>query len=319
MKTVVECVPNFSEGRDSGKVERIAAAIGSVPGAYILDTHMDPDHHRSVITFVGNQQSVLEAAVRAVGEAARLIDLNRHQGEHPRIGAADVVPFVPLEGVTLADCVAIARHAGEEIYRRFQIPIYFYEEAAVRPDRRNLADVRRGGYERLRVQILSDPERRPDIGEPRLHPTAGATAVGARKFLIAFNVQLDSGDREVARRIARAVRASGEGLPAVKAMGVLLRSRGGPAPRPEGLAQVSMNLADFEQTSLGQAVQAVEREAARLGVSILSSEIVGLVPAKAMEGITPESLRLTGFGPEKILENRMAAILPQGWDDSEGS
>ena len=313
MKVIVECVPNFSEGRDPGKVGLIADAIRSVPDVYVLDIHMDRDHHRSVITFVGDQQSVLEAAVRSVGEAARHIDLNRHHGEHPRIGAADVVPFVPVQGVTLADCVAIARTAGKEIYQRFQIPVYFYEQAALRPDRKNLADVRRAGYEELRQEVLSDPSRRPDVGEPRLHPTAGATAVGARRFLIAFNIQLDSTDLAVARTIARAVRASSGGLPAVKAMGVLLRSRGGAETPPQ--AQVSMNLTDFEQTSLSQAFQAVEREAARLGVSIHSSEIVGLVPAKAMEGISPESLRLVGSSPEKILENRLAAVLPD-WQKS---
>jgi len=313
MKAIVECVPNFSEGRDPGKVNRIADAIRSVADAHVLDIHMDPDHHRSVITFVGDQQSVLEAAVLAVGEAARQIDLNRHQGEHPRIGAADVVPFVPVQGVSLAACVAIARAAGEQIYQRFQIPVYFYEEAALRPDRRNLASIRRGGYERLRQEVLSDPSRRPDVGEPRLHPTAGATVVGARRFLIAFNIQLDSTDLEVARTIARAVRASSGGLPAVKAMGVLLRSRGGVGGA--GQAQVSMNLTDFEQTSLPQAFQAVEREAARLGVSILSSEIVGLVPAKAMQGFAPESLRLVDFGTEKIFENRLAAVLPD-WQKS---
>jgi glutamate formiminotransferase len=307
VRTLVECVPNFSEGRDRDKVAKIADAIRSVPDVHVLDVHMDPDHHRSVVTFVGTRQSVLEAAVRAVGEAARQIDLNRHLGEHPRIGAADVVPFVPVEGVTLADCVAIARQAGAEIYRRFRIPVYFYEQAALRPDHRNLADVRRGGYERLREEILSDSSRRPDVGEPRLHPTAGATAVGARPFLIAFNVQLDSSDREAARAIARTIRASGGGLPAVKAMGVLLRSRGRP-----GEAQVSMNLTDFRQTSPAQAFQAVEREAARLGISVLSSEIVGLVPAKAMEGIAPESLRLAGFAPDKIFENRLASVVPEG-------
>ena len=307
MPALIECVPNFSEGRDRLKLERIAAAIRSVSGVHLLDLHMDPDHNRSVITFVGPPPSVEQAAVRAVGEAAALIDLNRHQGEHPRIGAADVVPMVPLEGVTLSDCVPIAHRVGAEIWRQFQIPVYFYEAAALRPDRRNLESIRRGGYERLRDLVATDPSRRPDVGEPHLHPTAGATAVGARKLLIAFNINLNTNDFKTARTIARAVRASGGGLVALKAIGVLLGSRTlGGSP---GQAQVAMNLTDWEQTSIAQAFRAVEREASRLGVTIESSELVGLAPARAMEGTTPESLRLRGFGPEKILERRLAEVL----------
>ena len=276
MRTLVECVPNFSEGRDRGKVEQIAAAIETVPEVYLLDVHLDPDHHRSVITFAGSKETVGEAAVRAVGRAADLIDLNQQEGEHPRIGAADVVPFVPMEGVTLEDCVAIARQAGEEIFRRFQIPVYFYEAAALRPERRRLEHLRRAGYERLKRLVLEDPTLQPDVGEPRLHPTAGATIVGARPFLIAFNVNLNSSDRKVAQEIARRVRSSGGGLPGVKAIGLLLKSRlvGG----EEGQAQVAMNLTDFERTSLAMAFYAVEQEASRLGVSIQSSELVGLIP-----------------------------------------
>ena len=307
MQTIVECVPNFSEGRDRLIVEQIAAAIESVPGVAVLDLHLDPDHHRSVITFVGKKETVGEAAVRAVGQAAERIDMNRHAGEHPRIGAADVVPFVPVEGVTLEDCAGIAHTAGEEIARRFGIPVYFYGAAARRPERVALEAVRRGGYERLKELGLDDPARTPDVGEPRLHPTAGATMVGARPFLIAFNVNLDSADRAAADQIARAVRASSGGLLGVKAMGALLRSRsvGG----REGQAQVSMNLTDFEQTSVARAYRAIEQEAARLGVGIHSSEIVGLVPQRAVAGIRPQELKLTDFLPDKILEFQIAEAL----------
>lgn len=306
MRSLVVCVPNFSEGRDRAKVEQIAAAIGSVENVSVLDIHRDADHHRAVITFVGSKEKVGEAAVRAVGRAAALIDLNQHQGAHPRIGAADVVPFIPVEGVTLDDCVAIARETGKEINRHFAIPVYFYEAAAVRPERGNLENLRRGGFERLKILGLDNPSCRPDLGEPRLHPTAGATVVGARKFLVAFNINLNSADRKLAQQIARTIRSSEGGLPGVKAMGVLLKSR--KSQGTAGQAQVSMNLTDLEQTSLAQAFQAVQREATRLGASISESEIVGLIPQKALIGTTPESLRIEKFHPQKILENRLAAV-----------
>jgi glutamate formiminotransferase len=307
MQSIVECVPNFSEGRDRRVVEEIAAAIESVSGVAVLDLHLDPDHHRSVITFVGSRENVGEAAVRAVGRAAERINVNRHSGEHPWIGAADVVPFVPVESVTLEDCVGIAHAAGEEIARRFGIPVYFYGAAARRPERAALEAVRRGGYQRLKELGLDDPARTPDAGEPRLHPTAGATIVGARPFLIAFNVNLDSADRSAAVQIARTIRASSGGLPGVKAMGVLLKSR--TASGQAGQAQVSMNLTDLEQTSLARAFRAVEQAAARLGVGIRSSEIVGLVPQRAVAGIHPQELRLADFLPDKILEYQIAEAL----------
>ncbi len=305
IKSIVECVPNFSEGRDRGKVAQIQAAIESVSGVRVLDLHMDPDHHRSVITFVAEEQAVLEGAVRGVAQAAALIDLNHHAGEHPRIGAADVVPFVPIQGVTLADCASIAHRAGEEIYRRCGVPVYFYGAAALQPER-TLRRLRHGGFERLRDAVRRDPALRPDVGEPRLHPTAGATAVGARHILIAFNILLHSSDVEVAHRIARAVRASSGGLPAVQAMGVLLRSKA--VPGTPGQAQVSMNLTDFQQTSLAAAYHAVEREAALAGVALAGSEIVGLLPAKALEGIRPEEVGIVNFTPRMILENRLAEV-----------
>jgi glutamate formiminotransferase len=306
MQALVECVPNFSEGRNPATIRRIEEVIARVSGVHVLDTHIDPDHHRSVITFVGFPGGVEEAAVRAAGVAALLIDLNRHKGEHPRIGATDVVPFVPIEGITLSGCADIAHRAGHEIWGRYQIPVYFYEAAALREDRRSLANIRRGGFEGLGKEIEANPSRRPDVGE-LLHPTAGASAVGARNVLVAFNVNLNTEDLQVARVIARTVRASGGGLPAVKAMGMLLRSR-----RIEGKAaqaQVSMNLSDWKQTSIRQAFAAVREQAARHSIAIESSEIVGLAPAEALGGATASEIQLIGFGPGKILENRVAEVL----------
>src|SRR5215475_13204609 len=237
MSTLVECVPNFSEGRDKHKVDAIVAAM-KVPGVYLLDREMDADHNRSVITLAGDRGAIAEAAIRGVGKAAELIDLNTHQGAHPRMGAADVVPFIPIEGVSIEDCVAMARHVGAEIWKRYQVPVYLYESAAVTPERQNLENIRRGQFEGIRADIETNPARRPDFGDPKVHPTAGATVVGARKFLIAYNVFLNTADVDIAKRIAKAVRFSTGGLRFVKGAGFLVR----------GLAQVSMNLTDFEPT-----------------------------------------------------------------------
>ncbi len=324
LPNIVECVPNFSEGQDRQKVDEIAAAISSVEDVSVLDIHRDADHHRSVITFVGSKEKVGEAAVRAAGRAAALIDMNQHHGEHPRIGAADVIPFIPVAGVTLEDCAALARDTGTEIHRRFQIPVYFYEAAASRPERVHLENLRRGGLERLKEQGMDDPSNRPDVGDPRPHPTAGVSAVGARKFLVAFNVNLNSADIEVARQIARTIRTTsrfpGGGLPGVKAMGVLLKLWTGNGPAGQAqvsqVSQVSMNLTDLEQTSLLQAFHAVQQEASRLGVTIRSSEVVGLIPEMALAGMSlesfQESLQIEDFHPQKILENRLAAVLSRG-------
>ena len=301
MRRLVECVPNFSEGRDPAKVGAIAAAIGSVAGIFILDRALDPDHNRSVITFVGSLESVGEAALRGVARAVELIDLNQHRGAHPRVGAADVVPFVPLQDVTLEDCVALARRVGQQIGQQLGVPVYLYEAAAARPERRNLENIRQGQFEGLREQIASREERHPDFGERRVHPTAGATVVGARKFLIAYNIVLNTPDVAIAKKVARAVRASSGGLPHVKAMGVELKAR--------NLAQVSMNLTDFEQTPIHRVFQAVESEAARYGAAVLDSEIVGLIPSKALEMTSASYLKITNFGPQLILENRLAAVL----------
>jgi glutamate formiminotransferase len=297
-RRLIECVPNFSEGRDPERIEKLVSAIRSVPGVVLLDREMDADHHRSVLTFAGAPEAVSEAALRAVGKAVELIDLTRHSGVHPRIGAADVVPFIPVEGVTMEECVSIAERAGQEIWKRYQVPVYLYEAAARRPDRMNLENIRRGQFEGLRDEIAVKPERAPDIGEPRVHPTAGATAVGARKYLIAYNINLGTPDVEIARRIARTIRFSSGGFRYVKAMGVPLSSR--------GLAQVSINLTDFEQTPVHRVFETVRTEAERYGVPIVGSEIVGLIPKKAFEMAAECYLRCENFGPHVILENRLA-------------
>ncbi|MDT5157961.1 MAG: glutamate formiminotransferase / formiminotetrahydrofolate cyclodeaminase [Acidobacteriota bacterium] len=301
MDRVIECVPNFSEGREAQVVERLVEAVESVEGALVLGTHVDPDHNRSVVTFVAPPETIVEAAVRVVARAAELIDLSRHAGQHPRMGACDVLPFIPVRGVSVEECVALARQAGERIWNELSIPVYFYESAATRPERVNLADVRRGGFELLREQIASVPERAPDVGKPRLHPTAGACIVGVRPLLIAYNVTLDTRDLSIAKRIARAVRGRDGGLPHLKALGFELESR--------GVVQVSMNLTSYEQTNLQQAFEAVRREAASLGVEVLASEIVGLVPQAALDHTAAHFLRLENYSPDLVLENRIAAAL----------
>jgi len=295
--TLVECVPNFSEGRDPAKVDAIIEAM-KIPGVYLLDREMDSDHNRCVITLVGEREAIQEAAIRGVGTAAELIDLTKHQGAHPRMGAADVVPFIPIDGVTIEDCVAMARHVGAEIAKRFQIPVYLYEAAATTPERQNLENIRRGQFEGIRADIATNPARKPDFGEPRVHPTAGATVVGARKFLIAYNVFLNTPDVDIAKKIAKAVRFSSGGLRFVKGAGFLVR----------GLAQVSMNLTDFEQTPIHRVFEYVKREAARYGVIPVSSEIVGLIPKKALEQAAEWFLQVENFDSSLILENRLTAV-----------
>ncbi|MGB7925807.1 MAG: glutamate formimidoyltransferase, partial [Pyrinomonadaceae bacterium] len=299
MTRLVECVPNFSEGRKAGTVERLAQAIESMAGAVVLDMHMDADHNRSVITFVADAEVVVEAAVRAVALAAELIDLREHRGEHPRIGATDVLPFVPVGGVTMEDCVALAHAAGERIARELSIPVYFYERAALDPDRVRLEDVRRRGFEQLRDEIERIPARAPDAGTARIHTTAGATVVGARPFLIAYNINLRTDDLSIAKKIARAVRGRDGGLRYLKALAFELRTR--------GLAQVSMNLVDYEKTQLHHAFEAVRREAARYGVQVAGSEIVGLVPQAALDRSADYFLQLENFAPGVVLENRIEA------------
>jgi len=291
---LVECVANFSEGRDAATVRAIEDAIASSAGVLVLRSERDADHNRSVITFAGPPDAVSQGALRGIAVAVERIDLRRHQGVHPRMGAADVVPFVPLEGATLEDCVAIARRTGEEVWKRLGVPVYFYEAAAMSPDRKMLENCRRGGFE--------NPKIAPDLGGPALHPSAGACLIGARKILIAFNINLQTDDVGVAREIARKVRTSSGGMPFVKALGLPLAAR--------GLAQVSMNLTDFEQTPLHEVFDAVQREAAAHGVEIAGSEIIGLVPKKALEDAAAHYLKCENFESGLVLENRLARARP---------
>jgi len=298
MSTLVECVPNFSEGRDKSKVDAIVDAM-KMPGVYLLDREMDSDHNRSVITLVGEREAIQEAAIRGVGKASEVIDLNVHTGAHPRMGATDVVPFIPIDGVTIEDCVAMACHVGEEIWKRYRIPVYLYESAARIPERQGLENIRRGQFEGIRAEIATNPARRPDFGDPCVHPSAGATVVGARKFLIAYNVFLNTPDVEIAKKIAKTVRFSSGGMRFVKGSGFLVR----------GWAQVSMNLTDFEQTPIHRVFEMVKREAARYGVTPMSSEIVGLIPKKALEQAAEWFLQVENFDSSLILENRLAAVI----------
>ncbi|HEV1999363.1 MAG TPA: glutamate formimidoyltransferase, partial [Xanthobacteraceae bacterium] len=301
MKRLIECVPNFSEGRDAAKVEALVSAMTAVPGVFLLDREMDADHNRCVITLAGEPEAVAEAALLGVGKALELIDLTQQSGAHPRIGAADVVPFIPVDGVTIEDCVALARRVGNEIWQRYRIPVYFYEAAALRPERANLENIRRGQFEGLREEVKKNPDRLPDVGDPKLHPTAGATVVGARKFLIAYNVNLNTADVGIANKIAKAIRYSSGGLRYVKSMGVELKAR--------KLAQVSINLTDFEQTPMHRVYELVKREAERYGAAPVGSEIVGLVPKKAIEMAADFFLQLENFLPAQVLENRLDAAL----------
>jgi glutamate formiminotransferase / 5-formyltetrahydrofolate cyclo-ligase len=298
---VVECVPNFSEGRDARRVEAIIATM-RMEGVRLLDWSMDADHNRSVVTIAGEPAAVLESALRGVGKAVELIDLTSQQGLHPRIGAADVIPFVPITGIKLEQCVMLARQAGLEIWRRFGLPVYFYEAAASRPDRANLDDVRRDQFEGLRDAVRKEAARRPDLGGPGLHPTAGACAVGARKYLVTYNLYLDSNDIAVARAIAREVRATFSGLHGVKAMGLMVHGR----------AQLSMNITDFKSTPLSQVYSAVSRLALRHKTAPVEGEVVGLIPEAACEREAEWMRQLVEFDDEtKILERRLEA--PLAW------
>jgi glutamate formiminotransferase / 5-formyltetrahydrofolate cyclo-ligase len=297
---LVECVPNFSEGRDARLVQAIVSAM-RVEGVHLLDWSMDADHNRSVVTIAGEPQAVVEAAVRAAGKAAELIDLTRQQGVHPRIGAADVIPFVPISGIKLEQCVMLARQAGLEIWRRFGIPVYFYEAAAARPDRANLEEVRRGQFEGLRDAVSKETARRPDLGGPGLHPTAGACAVGARKFLVTYNILFDSADVAVVRAIAREIRAVSGGLKGVKAMGLLAHGR----------AQLSMSITDFEATPVSQVYKAVSRLAQRHKTVAVEGEVIGLLPEAACERESEWMRQLIGFDSlNKVLERRLTCPMP---------
>jgi len=298
MRGLIECVPNFSEGRDAGVVETIRRAIMGVSTACVLDTHIDADHNRSVITFAARADYVVSAAFNAVKQASELIDLRKHTGEHPRLGATDVLPFIPLKNATMDDCVQLAHQAGERIARELNIPVYFYERAALREDRINLEDVRRGAFELLRDQITTVSSRVPDQGEARIHESAGAIIIGARPFLIAFNCVLGSNDLDAAKLIAKRIRARAGGLPFLKALGFNLATR--------NRVQVSMNLLNYQVTGMRQAYEAVRREAEKAGIEIESAEIVGLVPQDALDESAEYFHKLENFSSSKILENQLA-------------
>jgi glutamate formiminotransferase len=300
-RQLIECVPNFSEGRDAKKIDAIVESILAVPEVVLLDRESDADHNRSVVTFVGPPAAVADAALRCVEKAVSLIDLRTHTGAHPRIGAADVVPFIPIEGVTVEECVRLAERVGQQIWERLRVPVYFYEAAARRPERTNLENIRRGQFEALIKEMGAVPERAPDCGDPVCHPSAGAVVVGARKFLIAYNVNLGTPDVGIAKKIAKTIRFSTGGFRFVKSMGVMLASR--------NLAQVSINLTDFEQTPLHLVYETVKREAERWGVPVVGSEIVGLIPKKAIEMSAEYFVRFENFRPELVLENRIAEAM----------
>ena len=296
MPKLVECVPNFSEGKRREVIEAIVDQIRDRRGVRLLDYSANEDHNRMVITFVGEPQAVKEAIFYATKKAAELINMEEHKGAHPRIGATDVIPLIPLEGVSMEGCVKLAKDLGKEIAEKLKIPVYLYEEAAIRPERKNLENVRKGGYELLKKEIIS-PERYPDFGKPILHPTAGATAIGARMPLIAFNVNLGTTDIKIAKRIAKDIRASSGGLMHLKAIGVGLKR--------EGMVQVSMNITNYKTTPLYRVVELIKIEAKRYGVSIRESEIIGLVPLDALIDTSTFYLQLRDFSSNRILEKRI--------------
>lgn len=301
MPQLVECVPNFSEGRDRAKIDRICHALSAVSGVTLLDRESDADHNRSVITLVGSPGAVLESAFLGAKEAASLIDLNEHHGAHPRMGATDVIPFVPVRDVGMDTCISLARQLGERIGSELSIPVFLYERAATRPEREDLAAVRAGEFEGLRSLIGKDPARRPDFGPEKIHPTAGATAVGARFFLVAYNVNLNTDRIEVAQAIAKTLRFRTGGLRHVKALGFSLKER--------GLVQVSMNLLNYRESAVHRVFRMIVEEARRHGVSVLESEIVGLVPNEALVMTAEDTLQMNpGWSPRQVLENRLEEV-----------
>ena len=296
-KKLIECVPNFSEGRDQAKIKQIINA-GRIIGVTILDIESDPDHNRMLTTIVGEPELVFDSVWRMVKKATQLIDMTTHYGEHPRIGATDVVPFVPVAGVTMEECVELARRLGKKIAGELNIPVYFYEAAATRPERVNLADVRRGHYEGLKEAIREDPDRKPDFGPNQMHPTAGATVVGARKFLVAYNINLGTTDLKIAQEIAKLVREKDGGFPAVKALGMEIREK--------NCVQISMNLCDFEKTNMDKVFAKIKDKAEAWGVRVIGSEIYGMVPKAALKDIDLEALQLINFiSEEQVLEERI--------------
>ncbi len=294
---ICECIPNFSEGRRKEVIDQIVQEIAKVPDVKITDVQMNADHNRAVVTFIGTPEACKQAAFNACAKAKELIDLTKHKGEHPRIGATDVIPFVPIEGVTMEECVKIARELAKEIWEKLGIPTYLYEEAALREDRRDLAKIRKGEFEGLREEVKTNPERAPDFGKNELHPTAGATVVGAREYLVAYNVNLGTNDLSIAKKIAKAIRWRGGGFRYVKALGFDIAER--------NIVQVSMNMTNYKGTPLFRAFEFVKREAERYGVNVIGSEIVGVVPLKALIDAAEWYLRLEDFRMEQILELKL--------------
>ncbi|MBI2251742.1 MAG: glutamate formimidoyltransferase [Armatimonadetes bacterium] len=292
---IIECVPNFSEGRRKEVIEALVNKIKKA-NAKVLDYSMDFDHNRSVITFIGNKESIKKAVLESAGEALKWINMELHKGEHPRIGAVDVIPLIPIKKCTMEDCINLAHDLGREIWRKYNIPVYFYEEASLNPKRKNLALLRKGNYELLKKEI-THPERHPDIGEAKLHPTAGAVIIGARKPLIAYNINLKTNNLDIAKDIAKKIREKDGGLPGIKALGIILKGK--------NLVQVSINLVDYEKTSLIKVFKTVEREAHNLGVEVLESELIGLVPLSALSEIIKHSLKFQDFNISQIIESHL--------------
>lgn len=297
MDKLIECVPNFSEGRDQEKIQAIAEAARGREKVKVLDVEWDKDHHRSLVTLVGEPKAVFGAVWAMIVKATELIKMEKHQGEHPRIGAVDVVPFIPVANVSMAESVELARKLGKRVGEELKIPVYLYEAAATRSDRVNLANVRKGDYEGLKKEIATNPERKPDFGPSQMHPTAGAMVVGARKFLIAYNVNLDTNNLEIAKEIAKLIREKDGGFPAVKALGFAIKDK--------GFVQVSINLCDFEQTNVDKVFRKIKEEAEKRGVRVLGSEIYGMVPRAALKGIDLKELQLIDFKKDQILEENL--------------
>ena len=298
---LIECVPNFSEGRRQDVIDEIVNCFKGKRGVYLLDHRADEDHNRLVISLVGAPAPIQEALLEATKVALKHIDMNAHQGGHPRIGAVDVVPFTPIKGITMEECIELAHSFGERYYKETGIPVYFYEDAALRPERKRLEVIRKGQYEVLKDEAKTNPDRRPDIGEACLHPTAGATVIGARKFLVAFNVNLDTPDVNIAKKIAAAVRASSGGFCHVKGIGLALEER--------GITQVSMNLVDYEKNSLYRVLETIRMEAKRWGVGVVETEVYGMIPVNAILESAAYYLQIAGFDPEQVLELRLLELM----------
>ncbi|MBO8153687.1 glutamate formimidoyltransferase [Thermovirga sp.] len=299
-KQLIECVPNFSEGRRKDVIEAIVEPFKKQKGCYLFDYRADEDHNRLVVSLAGEPQPICDAVLEASKIAMQHIDMNTHQGAHPRIGAIDVIPFTPISNITMEECVELARTFGERYYNELKIPVYYYEEAAIRPDRTRLEVIRKGQYEVLKEEVVK-PERHPDVGEPKLHPTAGATVIGARKFLIAFNVNLNTTDVSIAKAIAKRVRASGGGFTAVKGIGLALEDK--------GLVQVSMNIVDYDKTAIYRVLEFIRMEAARWGVTINGTEVYGMIPAAALIQSAEYYLQIDDFDPSQVLELKLLELM----------